>query len=65
MKKILAQVELKRIIHVICVICEALKVEREELLRNGYKGVARGVLMDMLYCYRGMKEREIGGLKGI
>jgi DNA-binding MarR family transcriptional regulator len=40
-------------------------VEREELLRKGYKGVARGVLMEMLYRYGGMKQREIGGLMGI
>jgi hypothetical protein len=61
-KKILAQVEPERIIRV---ICEVLKVEREELLRKGYKGVARGVLMEMLYRYGGMKQREIGGLMGI
>jgi hypothetical protein len=61
-KKILAQVEPERIIRV---ICEMFKVEREELLRKGYKGVARGVLMEMLYRYGGMKQREIGELMGI
>ena len=61
-KKILAQVEPERIIRV---ICEALKVEREELLRRGYKGVARGVLMEMLYRYGGMNQREIGELMGV
>lgn len=61
-KKILAQVEPERIIRV---ICEMFKVERQELLRKGYKGVARGVLMEMLYRYGGMKQWEIGGLMGI
>ena len=61
-KKILAQVEPKRIISA---ICEMFKVERQELLRKGYKGVARGVLMEMLYRYGGMKQWEIGELTGI
>ncbi len=49
-KKILAQVEPERIIRV---ICDTFQVEREELLRKGYKGVARGVLTEMLYRYGG------------
>jgi hypothetical protein len=61
-KRILAQVEPEKIIRV---VCEFLKVEKEELLKKGYKGVARGVLMEMLYRYGGMNQREIGGLMGI
>ena len=61
-KKILAQVEPERIIRV---LCERFKVEREELLRKGYKGVGRGVLMEMLYRYGGMNQREIGELMGV
>jgi len=61
-KKILAQVEPERIIRV---ICEVLEVEREELLRRRSKGVARGILMEMLYRYGGMNQREIGELVGI
>ena len=61
-KRILAQVEPEKIIGV---ICESLKVEREEILRKGHKGAGRGVLMEMLYQYGGMKQREIGGLLGI
>jgi hypothetical protein len=61
-KKILAQVEPKKIIRV---IGEVFRVGREELLRKGYRGVARGVLMDMLYRYGGMNQREIGELLGI
>ncbi len=61
-RKILARVEPERIIRV---ICETFEVEREELLRKGYKGVSRGVLMEMLYRYGGMNQREIGELMGI
>jgi len=61
-KKILAQVEPEKIIRV---ICGMFNVERQELLRKGYKGVARGVLMEMLYRYGGMNQREIGELMGI
>ncbi len=61
-KKILAQLEPRRIIRV---ICETFEVKREELLRKGYKGIARGVLMEMLYRYGGMNQREIGELMGI
>lgn len=61
-KKILAQVEPERIIRL---IGEVFKVKREELLKRGYKGVARGVLMETLYRYGGMKQREIGELMGI
>jgi DNA-binding MarR family transcriptional regulator len=61
-KKILAQVEPERITRV---IGEVFKVKREELLKRGYKGNARGVLMEMLYRYGGMKQKEIGELMGI
>jgi len=61
-RKILAQVEPKKIIRV---IGEVFGVGREELLRKGYRGVARGVLMEMLYRYGGMNQREIGELLGI
>ena len=61
-KRILAQVEPERIIRE---ICEVFKVKRDELLRKGYKGVARGILMEMLYRNGGMNQREIGELMGI
>ncbi len=54
--------EPKRIIHV---TGEVFGVTKEELLRKGYKGVARGVLMELLYRYGGMNQREIGELMGI
>ncbi len=56
-KRILAQVEPERIIRN---ICEEFKVKRDELLKKGYKGVARGILMEMLYRHGGMNQREIG-----
>jgi len=61
-KRILSQVEPERIINV---IGEVFEVEREELLTRGAKGVSRGVLMEMLYRYGGMNQREIGKLMGI
>jgi REP element-mobilizing transposase RayT len=61
-KKILAQVEPEEIIRI---VCESFKVEKKELLRKGYKGAARGVLMEMLYKYGGMKQKEIGELMGV
>ena len=61
-KRIVARVEPERIIRE---TCEAFKVKREELLKKGYKGVARGILMDMLYRHGGMNQREIGELMGV
>ena len=61
-RKILAQVEPRRIIRV---TGEVFGVANGELLRKGYKGVARGVLMELLYRYGGMNQREIGELLGI
>jgi len=61
-RKIVVQIEPQRIIRE---ICEAFEVERQELLRKGYKGVGRGVLMELLYRYGGMNQREIGELMGI
>jgi REP element-mobilizing transposase RayT len=62
LKRILAQVESERIIKA---VCETFGVEREELLKKRYRGVARGVLMELLYHYGGMNQREIGELMGI
>jgi hypothetical protein len=61
-KKILVQVEPERIIRI---VCGGFKVERGEILRKGYRGVGRGVLMEMLYRYGGMNQREIGELMGV
>jgi hypothetical protein len=42
-----------------------LGVYRETLLRKGYRGIGRGLLMEMLYRHGGMKQREIGALMGV
>ena len=61
-KKILAQVEPEKILRG---ICDVFEVDKESLLKRGYKGVARGVVMEMLYRHGGMNQREIGELMGI
>jgi len=61
-KKIWAQIEPERIMEVICGV---FGVSREEIMRKGTKGVGRGVLMEMLYRYGGMNQREIGEMMGV
>jgi hypothetical protein len=61
-KKILRQVQPERIIRV---IIKELKIDKEELLRKRSRGYGRGLLMEMLYQYGGMNQREIGDLMGI
>jgi chromosomal replication initiation ATPase DnaA len=56
------QVEPNKIIRA---IGEVFGVDKEELLRKRSRGVARSVLMEMLYRYGGMNQREIGELLGI
>src|SRR4030042_6505512 len=61
-RKILGQIEPEKIIRV---ACKEMGVKREDLLRRGYGGIARGLLMELLYRYGGMNQREIGELMGI
>ncbi len=61
-RKIVLQIQPERIIRE---ICDTFKVQRQELLRKGHKGVGRGVLMELLYRYGRMNQREIGELMGI
>ncbi len=61
-RKIVVQIEPERIIRE---VCNTFEVQRQELLRKGYKGVGRGVLMELLYRYGRMNQREIGELMGI
>jgi putative transposase len=61
-KKIWKQVQPERVIKV---IAEELNIDRGELLRKRNKGYGRGLLMEMLYRYAGMNQREIGDLMGI
>ena len=41
------------------------QVSREDLLQRGNRGIARPVLMELLYRYGGLNQREIGELLGI
>ena len=59
---IMRRVEPERIIGV---VCKEMGVRREEVMRRGYGGVARGLLMEFLYRYGGMNQREIGEVMGV
>ncbi len=61
-KKIMRQVEPERIIGV---ITRELNIDEGELLRKRVRGYGRGLLMEMLYRYGGMNQREIGNLMGM
>ncbi len=50
---------------IIRAVCDVTGSSREALLRKGFRGVARGLLMEMLYRQGGMKQREIGALLGV
>ena len=61
-EKIRGRVEPERIVAAVCAV---LKVERDDLMKKGYRGCGRGLLMEMLYRYGGMKQPEIGAMLGI
>jgi CBS domain-containing protein len=42
-----------------------LKIGRDDMLKKGYRGPWRGLLMEMLYRYGRMKQPEIGTMLGI
>jgi DNA-binding MarR family transcriptional regulator len=46
-------------------ILDIMDVDKGELLSKRFRGYARGLLMEMLYRYGGMNQREIGDLMGI
>ena len=46
-------------------VCAGTGVSREALLKKGCRGYSRGLLMEMLYRYGGLNQREIGVLLGI
>jgi REP element-mobilizing transposase RayT len=60
--KIMRRVEPERIVSAVCVL---LRIGREELLKKKYRGSGRGLLMEMLYRYGGIKQPEIGAMLGI
>jgi hypothetical protein len=56
------RVEPERIIEAVCAETGA---SREALMQKGFRGFGRALLMELLYRYGGMKQREIGVLLGI
>lgn len=62
MDKIRGRVEPESIVEA---VCTELRVGREDLLKRGYRGIGRGLLMELLYRYGGLKQREIGAMLGI
>jgi predicted XRE-type DNA-binding protein len=47
------------------VVCEEMGVNGEELQKKGERGIGRGLLMEMLYRYGGLNQREIGEMMGV
>jgi hypothetical protein len=50
---------------IVAAVCAVLKVDRDNLMKKGYRGPERGLLMEMLYRYSQMKQPEIGAMLGI
>ena len=61
-RKVTSEVEPKRIIRV---VSEAAGVEEGRILGRGGGMVERGLVMEMLYRYGGLNQREIGELLGL
>jgi hypothetical protein len=47
------------------VVCKETGVNGEELEKKGERGIGRGLLMEMLYRYGGLNQREIGERMGV
>lgn len=50
---------------IVSAVCTELNVGREDLMKKGYRGSGRGILMELLYRYGRMKQPEIGTMLGI
>ncbi|MFH0870864.1 MAG: transposase [bacterium] len=61
-RKVIGEVEPERILEAVAM---EFQVSREDLLQRGNRGIARPVLMEFLYRYGGLNQREIGELLGI
>jgi chromosomal replication initiation ATPase DnaA len=61
-RKVIGQVEPEKIL---VAVAAEFQVSREDLLQRGNRGIARPVLMEFLYRYGGLNQREIGELLGI
>jgi predicted XRE-type DNA-binding protein len=47
------------------VVCKETGVKGEELQKKGERGIGRGLLMEMLYRYGALNQREIGEMMGV
>jgi REP element-mobilizing transposase RayT len=47
------------------VVCKEMGVNGEELQKKGERRIGRGLLMEMLYRYGGLNQREIGEMMGV
>jgi putative transposase len=47
------------------VVCKETGVKGEELRKKGERRIGRGLLMEMLYRYGGLNQREIGEMMGV
>ena len=61
-RRAIAQVEPER---VLLTVMKRFRTNREEILKNRYRGPARSIAMELLYRYAGMNQREIGELMGV
>jgi hypothetical protein len=61
-RRAIAQVEPER---VLLTVMKRFQTNREEILKNRYRGPARSIAMELLYCYAGMNQRQIVELMGI
>jgi putative transposase len=50
---------------IVATVCAVMRVGRDDLLKKGYRGCGRGLLMELLYRFGGMKQPEIGAMLGI
>ena len=50
---------------IVTTVCAVLNIGRDDLMKKGYRGSGRGLLMELLYRFGGMKQPEIGAMLGI
>lgn len=62
LRKVIVKVETERIIRT---ISKEMGVGKERILGKRNRGVGRSLVMEMLYRYGGMNQREIGDLLGV
>lgn len=61
-RKVIRQVAPPRILNA---VSKVTGVGRKELMRRGLRQVSRGLVMEMLYRYGGLNQREVGEILGV